>query len=183
MRGHASKVFARPSELVLDLKQKRALSENVSLPEQQLVFEQSELRNENVLGRTGLREGSRVHLTLATPPLGHPQQTTYFTSCVKPSLSITHVQLGLGLEQLVGVASPRHRPLRVPLTPHIFHRVHVYDVPYHAWVALSYYLYSRQLSPWILDAYRLLSRSPSLSLSLPLSLSLSPSPPPPSLSP
>ena len=138
MRGHASKVFARPSELVLDLKQKLALSENVSIPEQQLVFEQSELRNENVIGRTGLREGSRVHLTLATPPLGHPQQTTYFTSCVNPSLSSTHFQLGRGLEQLVGVASPRRRPRRVPLPPHIFHRVHVYDVPYHAWVELIY---------------------------------------------
>lgn len=149
----------RPSDLVVDLKQKISLSEGVSIPEQQLLLDQNELWNETVIGQTGIQDGSLLHLMLVTPPLDLSQQTSYFTSCVNPSLSITHFKLGLNLEQLVGVASPRLRPLRQPLPPHIYHIVHMYDVPYHAWVELMYYLYSTQLTQGVSKSLRPLNVS------------------------
>ena len=139
----------RPSELVADLKQKISLSEAVSVPEQQLFLDQAELRNETQISRTGMRDGCLVQLvlTLLSPCHQEQQQTTYFTSCVNPSLSIHHLCLRFGLEQLVpvGGAYGSLRPPRVPLPPHICHIVHVYDVPCPAWAVFVHYLYSQQL--------------------------------------
>ena len=142
-----TRFFVRPSELVVDLKEKISLSEAVTVPEQRLVFMQSELQNETAIGQTGMRDGSTVQLVLVIPSHDHQPRMSYFTSCVNPSLSLAHFRLGLGLEHLLpeGGASPQLRPPRLPLPPHICHIVHIYDVPFHAWTAFIEYLYSREL--------------------------------------
>ena len=143
--GHCSRFFVRPSELVVDLKQKISLTEAVSIPDQRLFLDRTELQNEIPINRTGMADGGVVHLVLTPPTNTH--QTVFFTSYVNPSLSIHHLFLRLGLEQLlpVGGASPSLRPPRVPLPPHICHIVHMYNVPYPAWAAFARYLYSQDL--------------------------------------
>ena len=147
LSGHSSQFFVRPNELVVDLKEKIALSEGVPIPQQRLIFTESELRNEAVIGQTGIGEGSSLRLILIPTLPGHRQSTSYFTSCSNPSLSITHCTLGLCLNQLlpVGGASPKLLPPHLPLPPHIVHIVHMYDTPFQAWMLFVHYLYSRQL--------------------------------------
>lgn len=132
---------------MIDLKEKISLSEGVPIPEQQLVYVQDELQNKTAIKETGIEEGSTIHLVLIAPTAG-PQQTSYFTSCSNPSLSVARFRLGLGLEQLlpVGRLSPCLRPPRLPLPPHTCHIVHMYDIPYPAWEVFVQYLYSRHLS-------------------------------------
>ena len=149
LSGHTSRFFVRPTELVVDLKEKISLVEAVPVPGQRLFFNQSELGNKTRFNQTGIGDGSVVHLVVTPPAPCQPeqQQTMYFTSSVSPSLSIHHLYLGLGLDRLIpmGGASPSLRPPRLPLPPHICHIVHMYDVPHPAWAAFVHYLYSQQL--------------------------------------
>ena len=147
LSGHTSQFFVRRSELVADLKERIALAQGVPILEQRLVFMQNELQNETPINQTGLETGSTLHLVLVAPT-GSSQPTSYFSSSVSPSLSVTHFRLGLGLEQLlpVGQSSLHLRPPHLPLPPHLCHIVHMHDVPSPAWKVFVYYLYCRQLS-------------------------------------
>ena len=147
--GHTTVFFVRPSELVADLKEKISLSEGIAVSEQRLVFMQRELQNETEIKQNRIGDGSTVHLALvATSSAQRQLETSYFTSCVNPSLSLAHFRLGLGLEQLLpaGGASLQLHPPRLPLPPHICHIVHMYDVPFPAWAVFVEYLYSGLLS-------------------------------------
>ena len=146
LSGNISRVFVRSSELIRDLKEKLSLSQGTPVEDQRLVFMQLELQNEQTLGSCGVCEGSTVHQVLVAPVAGGNQMTTYFTSVISPSLSISHLTLGLGLNRLITPqSSPLHHPLRVPLPPHIAHIVHVYDIPSVGFKAFVRYLYSGQL--------------------------------------
>ena len=122
------------------------LSEGVRIPDQRLIFMQNELLNNTTITQAGIQEDSKLLLVVTSSTT--PQQTSYFTSCVNPSLSVAHFSLGLGLEQLLPVnkSSPHLRPPRLPLPPHICHTVHVNDVPFHGWTVFIRYLYCRQLN-------------------------------------
>jgi hypothetical protein len=149
LSGHTSRFFARPSELVRDLKEKISLVEAVSVPEQRIFFDQTELGNETRISQTAMADGCVVHLVVnpLSPCEKEQQETMYFSSSVSPALSIHHLCLSVGLEQLIpmGGALPHLRPPRLPLPPHICHIVHVYDVPYPAWAAFVQFLYSHHL--------------------------------------
>ena len=72
--------------------------------------------------------------------------TTYFTSSISPALSIAHLTLGLGLEQLGGVQRSPLQPPKMPLPPHITHILHIYDVPSTGFEMFVKYLYSGELT-------------------------------------
>ncbi len=145
LSGSITQVFVRASELVQDMKEKLSLCQGTPVLEQRLVFMQNELPNEQSLGSCGIGAGATVHLVLVAPTPGD-HVTTYFTSVVSPSLSISHVTLGLGLDRLMTPrGSPYHHPPRVALSPHIAHIVHVYDVPSNGFTAFVRYLYSGEL--------------------------------------
>lgn len=135
----------------MDLKEKISLSEAVSLQEQQLFLNKVELRNGMAVHQTGMRPGSTIHLVLNSDNSHRSTTTTFFSSAINPSLSIYHCNLHLGMEQVipVGVASGLLPP-RVPLPPHLLHIVHMYDVPFSAWTAFIYFLYSQQLKTGLL---------------------------------
>ena len=143
--GYTSRFHVRRSELVADLKQKISLAKAVSIPDQQLFLYGTELQNKT---RTGITDRAIVYLALTQH---WQQQTLFFTSCNNPSLTISHLSLRLGLEELlpVGVASSSLRLPHQPLPPHMCHMVHVYDVPYVVWVSFIHYLYSQQLKEGI----------------------------------
>ena len=158
LTGHTSRFFVRPSELVRDLKEKISLVEAVSVPEQRVFLDQSELGNETRISQSGMTDGCVVHLVvhpLSPSEKEQIQQTSYFSSSVNPSLSIHHLVLGLRLEQLVPMsgAPPSLRPPRLPLPPHLCHIVHMYDVPYPAWVVFVHYLYSQALREGIIHTH------------------------------
>lgn len=149
LSGSVVSVFVRAEELVRDLKEKVSLCHGTPVREQRLVFMDCELQNEQTLGSCGITAGTTLHLVLVAPPATTPGglPTTYFTSVVNPSLSISHLTLGLGLDQLTPPqTAPHHRPARLPLPPHIAHIVHVYDVPLDGFRAFVKYLYSGELA-------------------------------------
>ena len=144
LSGQTSQFFVRTSELVADLKEKVTLSQGIPTPEQRLVFLQNELQNESSLGSCGVGVGATVHLVLIASAMSS-QTTSYFSSMISPSLSITHFTLGLGLDRLTNTQRTPHQPPRIPLPPHISHIVHLYDVPAQGFKVFVKYLYSMQL--------------------------------------
>lgn len=146
LSGNVAQFFVRPSELVADLKEKLSLTQGIPVPEQRLVFMNDEIHNPTTISACGIVAGSTVHLVLVVS--GTTTHTTsYFTSALNPALSISHLSLKLGLEQLVSTQhTPLHQPPKVPLPPHIIHIVHVYDVPSDGFWMLLRYLYSGELA-------------------------------------
>ena len=64
-----------------------------------------------------------------------------------PSLSISHLNLGIGLDKLLPFSFPvsTAKKTRVLLQSHIQHIVHVYDVPSTPWKLFIGFLYSGTL--------------------------------------
>ena len=165
--------YGRPSELVLDLKEKVSMVTSLPVTEQRLFLGDGdvELANQNTLASYGLRAGTTVHLTMATgnhslPPPCHT------LAYISPALSIAHLTLNYGLMLLLGISCPTlpPHPPHIPLSPHTAHIVHVYDVPSAGLRAFLHYLYSGVLE--IPDASSSGERtqvalSPSLTPSLP----------------
>lgn len=146
LSGQLYQFFVRPGELVADLKEKISLAQGIPIIEQRLVFMQNELHNQSSFRNCGVVAGSTLHLVLVASVLG-PQATSYFTSVVNPALSISHFNLGLGLERLVTAppSSSLHHPPKVPLPPHITHILHLYDIPSEGFKMFVQFLYSREL--------------------------------------
>ena len=146
LSGNLAQFFVRPSELVADLKEKLTLAQGIPIPEQRLVFMNNEIHNSSTISACGIVAGSTIHLVLVVSA-ATTHTTSYFTSALNPALSISHLSLKLGLEQLVSTQrTPLHQPPKVPLPPHIMHIVHVYDVPSDGFLLLLRYLYSGELA-------------------------------------
>ena len=148
--GQSAEYYVRPSEYVVDLKEKISLAQGFPIAEQNLVFQQTSLVNSTTLSSCGVSRGAELTLmSVGTSTGTTTTTTTYFTSILNPSLSIAHFTLGLRLDSLlVGRAapvSPPNQAHRQPLPPHLSHIVHVHDVPYEGFQMLLVYLYSRQL--------------------------------------
>lgn len=142
--GDVLQCYGRPSELVIDLKEKVSLATGLPVIEQILLFRDCELSNQNTLESSGVGRSATVHLAMATSSSTSPLPQAL--SSVNATLSITHLQLNLGLMQLVGsgVATHPHPPsLHLPL--HTLHIAHLYDVPSVGMRAFVGFLYSGSL--------------------------------------
>ena len=145
--GQSTLYYVHPSEYVVDLKEKISLSQGYPVTEQNLIFEEKPLINSTTLRSCGVRRAAVLTLML----VGSSSQcttTTYFTSVLNPSLSISHFSLGLRLDSLVANSAPTFPPNlanQCPLPPHLSHIVHVHDVPFEAFQMLLVYLYCRNL--------------------------------------
>ena len=146
LSGQMIQLFARPSELVADLKEKLSLAQGISVAEQRLVFMNNEIHDLSTITTCGVGTGATVHLVLVAAASPTPS-TCYFTSVSNPALSISHLSLGLGLEQLASTQrNPLHQPPKVPLPPHITHIVHIHDIPSEGFKLFLRYLYSGELA-------------------------------------
>lgn len=157
LSGQTMQFFVRPSELVADLKEKLSLAQGISVAEQRLVFMNNEIHDLSTIATCGVGTGATVHLVLVAAASPTPS-TCYFTSVSNPALSISHLSLGLGLEQLASTQrNPLHQPPKVPLPPHITHIVHIHDIPSEGFKLFLRYLYSGELtSGKLLHSYLLL---------------------------
>lgn len=145
LSGQLTHFFVRPSELVADLKEKISLTQGIPILQQRLVFMQNELHNNLTLHCCGVTAGSTLNLVLIASAVDSAP-TTYFTSSISPALSIAHLTLGLGLEQLGGVQRLPLQPAKVPLPPHITHILHIYDVPSSGFEMFVRFLYCGELA-------------------------------------
>ena len=146
LSGQVVQFFVRPSELVAELKEKISLAQGISVTEQRLVFMNNEIHDPSTIATCGVGTGATIHLVLVATPSPTPS-TCYFTSVINPALSISHLSLGLGLEQLASTQrNPLHQPPRVPLPPHITHIVHIHDIPSEGFKLFLRYLYSGELT-------------------------------------
>ena len=129
----------------MDLKEKVSLATGIPLTEQILLFRDHELSNQNTLQSSGVGKSATIHLAMATSTSTSPLPQSL--SSVSPVLSIAHLQLNLGLMQLLGsnTATPSH-PTPLHLPPHTSHIVHVYDVPSVGMRAFVGFLYSGMLN-------------------------------------
>lgn len=145
--GQSTLYYVHPSEYVADLKEKISLAQGYPVAEQNLIFEDKPLINSTTLSSCGVSRLSVLTLML----VGSSTQTTtttYFTSVLNPSLSISHFSLGLRLDSLVATSAPISPPNLAnqrPLPPHLSHIVHVHDVPLESFQMLLVYLYCRNL--------------------------------------
>lgn len=160
LTGASCMLLVRGSELVTDLKLKISLRLGVTTREVQLIHQQDTLNDYMSLRQQGILPGSSVHLVLVSneEPLS---EVTYIGPVTNPTLSIAHLQLGLGLEKLWHSPPPDHGS-RAHLPPHLQHIVHVHDVPYQTMIVVLKYLYSGEypLTP-IQGKYNSLSFLPS----------------------
>ena len=146
LSGQVVQFFVRPSELVADLKEKLSLAQGISVTEQRLVFMNNEIHDPSTIATCGVGAGATIHLVLVAAASPTPS-TCYFTSVINPALSISHLSLGLGLEQLASTQhNPLHQPPRVPLPPHITHITHIHDIPSEGFKLFLQYLYSGELT-------------------------------------
>lgn len=145
--GQSTLYYVHPSEYVVDLKEKISLAQGYSVTEQNLIFEEKPLIDSATLSSCGVGRAAVLILML----VGSSSQctlTTYFTSVLNPSLSISHFSLGLRLDSLVANSAPISPPNLAnqrPLPSHLSHIVHVHDVPFEAFQMLLVYLYCRNL--------------------------------------
>ncbi len=150
MTGHSATYHVHPSEYVVDLKEKISLSQGHPISELNLIFQDKALINSTTLSSCGV---SRTSSELTLMLLGGSNTTihtttTFFTSAINPSLSISHLNLGLRLDSLLMGGAPVAPPTlahRQPLPSHLSHIVHVHDVPFDGFQMLLVYLYCKNL--------------------------------------
>ena len=150
LTGQLSTYYVHPSEYVVDLKEKISLAQGYPISELNLIFQDKALINSTTLSSCGV---SRALSELTLMLLGGSNttihtMTTFFTSAINPSLSISHLNLGLRLDSLLMGGAPVAPPNlahRQPLPSHLSHIVHVHDVPFEGFQMLLIYLYSKNL--------------------------------------
>lgn len=149
LTGQSFTYYVHPSEYVVDLKEKISLSQGYPISELNLIFQDKALINSTTLTSCGV---SRALSELTLMLLGGSNMTidtvTFYTSTINPSLSISHLNLGLRLENLLMGGAPMALPNlahRQPLPPHLSHICHVHDIPYEGFQMLLIYLYSKNL--------------------------------------
>ena len=151
MTGQSATYHVHPSEYVVDLKEKISLAQGYPISELNLIFQDKALINSMTLSSCGV---SRVASELTLMLLGASNTTTihttttFFTSAINPSLSISHLNLGLRLDSLLMGGAPVAPPTlahRQPLPSHLAHIVHVHDVPFDGFQMLLVYLYCKNL--------------------------------------
>lgn len=129
----------------MDLKEKISLATGIPVTEQVLLFGDRVLSNQNTLKSSGVGKSATVYLTMTTS-----NSTSIFPQAlfsISPALSIAHLQLNLGLMQLLGFnTTTLSHPPSLHLPPHIAHIVHVYDVPSAGMRAFVGFLYSGSLN-------------------------------------
>ena len=134
----------RGSELAADLKLKLSLKQGVPARELCLIHQQETLDDRLSLRQQQVSPGSSVHLVLVAAD--NPGQATYVGPVTTPALSITHMNLGIGLEQLwTSPPLSSSQITRIPLPAHLQHLIQVYDVSSEVMTVLLVYLYSGEL--------------------------------------
>ena len=99
------------------------------MAEIRLVHHQDTLDDHFTLRQLGVVADSTVHLVLVS--IDQPTSEVSFVGPVtSPILSIAHMKMRLGLDQLYRCSAPNGFSGRAHLSPHLQHIVHVYDVPY-----------------------------------------------------
>ena len=137
-------MMVRGEELIRDLKEKIGLLHDIAPVEQRLVFMEQELDDTKTISSYEIFCGATVHLVLVA---GARNTATVRYSCPKmsPTLSISHFNTGLSLEQLSYFPQPAVLPQHVTLPAHLTHVVHVHDNVYTGFKLFLQYLYSRDL--------------------------------------
>ncbi len=148
LSGHRCECLIRANELVLDLKEKISLSQGLTIPELRLVFMEQDLPNGSTIQSCGVQEGATIHLVLIASENRGGDTVSFSCPSMSPSLSIYHLQVGLGHFSDAFSLQQHHPPHSspagshvVPLPSHLAHVVHVYDVQYLAfkiWLTLLY---------------------------------------------
>lgn len=145
LSGQVFQFLVRPGELVRDLKEKLCLVQGVPLPQQRLLFMQQELQDERTFQSYPIQPDATLHLVLVTSGANVPA-VSYRSPNITPTLSITHVSLGLKLDELLKSSGNTSPSDVVSLAPHLAHLVHLHDMHYHpGFLLFLEYLYgSRQ---------------------------------------
>lgn len=130
-----------------------------------LVHQQDTLDDQYTLRQLSIVADSTVHLVLVS--IDQPSSEVVFVGPVtSPVLSIAHMRLGLGLDQLYGCPAPSGFSGRAHLSPHLQHIVHVYDVPYTPLAVILECLYTGEYPTGLPDGTNT-QHTPKLSLSFP----------------
>ena len=145
LTGSSCQVWVRGSELAADMKLKLSLKHGIPVRELCLVHQKETLYDHLSLRQQHIVPGSSVHLILVAGE-DCEQEVTYVGPLTAPVLSITHMRLGVGLEQIWSSPPPSSsQSTRIPLPAHLQHLVQVYDIPNEVMTLLLAYLYSGEL--------------------------------------
>ncbi len=126
LTGRSCSFHVRSSEYIADLKERLSLTQSIPVDEQRLIHLNNELIDTVTIAESGIEQGATIHLVLITtvephtPSLALPGHT--------PWLSIAHLRLGLGLNQLEVPSSTQVTP-HTTLPSHTCHILHIYDIP------------------------------------------------------
>ena len=147
--------WGRPSELGLDLKLKVSLSQGIPLRELCLVYQQLRLEDHLTLAQQQVTSGSSLHLVLTTGDHA-PPGVSYTGPMLSPTLSLSHMKLGLQLDALFASAAAQQSPppphgatptpgTCIALPRQLQHLVHVHDIPYKVMLQALQYFYTSHL--------------------------------------
>ena len=144
LTGRNSLFLVRPSEYVVDLKEKVSLSQAIPVSEQRLVHLNNELPDTATIVSCGIEAGSTIHLVLIATQVNPITVCPLTLLCTVPSLSISHMRVGLGLENFSQMNTSLAPPTTV-LPTNTGHILHVYDTPREGFELLVKWLYTGQL--------------------------------------
>ena len=142
LTGRSCSFHVRCSEYVADLKERLSLTQAIPVDQQRLIHLNTELIDTATIADSGIEQGATIHLVLITtveshtPLLALPGHT--------PWLSIAHLKLGLGLDQLEVPSSTKVTP-HTTLPSHTCHILHIYDIPRAGFELFVRLLYCGQL--------------------------------------
>ena len=146
LMGNTYPVWMRPSELVMDLKEKVYLQQGIPVCNQKLFYNNCEIGDGFSMQACNISLGSTVHIVLtgsSTLEAQHHSSNAFSA----PLMTISHLQLSLGLERLESAFGgvPSAVP-PAPIPPQVTHVVHVHDVPCDGLRLFLQYLYTGRLN-------------------------------------